>query len=113
MKNIRINEVLSPLEMDVLKTLWHSKKLRVRQIFDVVRKKRKVALSSVAVICDRLYKRGIVQRAAEKARGGVRYVYKASENKSGFEKSFIDKVVNSLIDSFGTTATAYFHERFK
>lgn len=105
------DSLLSPLEGDVLCVLWPDKKMRVREIHDKL--KKKVALSSVAVICDRLHDKGIVARKIETARGGVRYVYYPTQDKSSFEKSVVEKTVNKLIDTFGPTAVSYFNERFR
>ena len=105
------DSLMSPLENDVLKILWPDKKLRVREIHDKL--KRTVALSSVAVICDRLHDKGIVARKIETARGGVRYVYYPTQDKNSFEKSIVEKTVNKLIESFGPTAVSYFNERFR
>ena len=104
------DSLLSPLEGDVLKILWPDKKLRVREIHEKL--KRKVALSSVAVICDRLHDKGIVSRKIETARGGVRYVYHPTQDKSSFEKSIVEKTVNKLIEAFGPNAVSYFNDRF-
>ncbi len=106
------SSILSPLEADVLKVLWPNKKLKVRQIYDKLKGTRKVALSSVAVICDRLYAKQIVDRTIQKGRGGIRYVYHPRKNKKGFEQSVVEDAVNSLIKRFGPTATSYFNERF-
>lgn len=105
-------DVLSPLEKDILKKLWPDNKLRVRQIFEKLKKKRKLALTSVAVLLDRLYEKKIVDRKIETARGGARYVYFPKKDKNSFEKSIIEKTVNKLIHSFGENATAYFEGRF-
>lgn len=107
------NSLLSPLEGDVLRVLWPDKSMRVREIHTRLKEKRKVALSSVAVICDRLHDKGIVARKIETARGGVRYVYYPTQDKNSFEKSVVEKTVNKLIETFGHTAVSYFNERFK
>ena len=105
------DSLMSPLESDVLKVLWPDRKMRVRDIHGKL--KRKVALSSVAVILDRLYDKNIVARKIETARGGVRYVYYPTQDKSAFEKSVVEKTVNRLIQTFGPTAVSYFNERFR
>ncbi|HLF55040.1 MAG TPA: BlaI/MecI/CopY family transcriptional regulator [Candidatus Nanoarchaeia archaeon] len=105
--------LLSPLEGDVLRVLWPDKSMRVREIHTRLKEKRKVALSSVAVICDRLHDKGIVARNIETARGGVRYLYYPTQDKNSFEKSVVEKTVNKLIETFGPTAVSYFNERFK
>lgn len=104
--------VLSPLESDVLKILWLNKKLRVREIYNKLKNKRKVALTSIAVILDRLYERSLVNRALETTRGGIRYIYSARKDKKQFERSIVEKTINGLIKNFGDTAVTYFNERF-
>src|SRR3989338_5358290 len=108
----KIKSILSPLEQDVLQYLWPNKTMRVREIYQLLSPKRKVALSSIAVILDRLHEKGIVDRKVETARGGLRYLYYPKQDKKTFEKSVIDNAVNKLIDKFGVTAVSYFNERF-
>ena len=104
--------ILSPLEQDILKVIWPDKSMRVRAVYDKLKDKRKLALSSVAVLLDRLHDRGIVGRKVETGRGGVRYVYYPKQDRQGFEKSIVDSAVNKLIEKFGITAVSYFNERF-
>lgn len=108
----RFDDVLSPLESDVLAILWPDKQLKVRDIYDQLKKKRKVALSSVAVILDRLHDKKIVGRKEETARGGTRYTYFPKEDRKTFEKNVVEDAVNNLIESFGPVAVNYFNDRF-
>ncbi len=103
---------LSPLEQDALAVLWQHKKMRVREIYHELRPLKKVALTSVAVIMDRLHSKGIVGREVEKARGGLRYQYFALQDKKQLEHSFIERSVDALVQKFGKSATSYFNERF-
>lgn len=102
---------LSPLESDVLKILWKKKYSRVRDIHSTLKKKRKVALTSVAVTLDRLYKKGLVKREIKSGRGGFHYIYTPTYSEEGFKMSIIDKTVEQLIKSFGSTAITYFNEK--
>ena len=104
--------VLSPLESDVLNELWPDRELKVRDIYHIVRKSKKIALTSVAVILDRLYDRGIVDRKIETGRGGLRYLYFPKKNRNQFEKSVVEETVNKLVAKFGDVAISYFNERF-
>ena len=106
------NSVLSPLENDVLIVLWPGKALRVREIYQKLKKGRKVALTSVAVILDRLFEKGVVDRRIEAAKGGLRYVYFPKKDKKQFETSVVEETVNRLISKFGDVAVSYFNERF-
>ena len=117
MKKIKLagnfESVLSPLESDILKIIWPNKAMKVREIYSILKKDRKVALSSIAVILDRLHEKRIVDRKIETGRGGVRYIYFPLQSKKEFEKTVIEKTVDSLIQKFGSTAVSYFNERFK
>lgn len=108
----RFDELLSPLESDVLTVIWPDKRMKVRQVYDQLKRRREVALSSVAVILDRLHGRGVVDRTMETARGGVRYTYFPKQDKKEFEKGVVAETVDKLIDAFGPTAMTYFNERF-
>ncbi len=116
MKEIKFNRdfdsVLSPLEAAILKVMWPGKKMKVRQVYDKLRAKRAVALTSIAVILDRLHTKNVVDREVETGRGGLRYIYYPKQNKVEFEKSVVETTVNMLINKFGNTAVTYFNERF-
>ncbi len=104
---------LSPLENEVIGELWNGGAFTVRQIYGRLHVKRhKIALTSIAVVLDRLYDQGIVSRRTETCRGGLRYVYRARKNQKEVYKIFLDKTVNKLLERFGPTAASYFHERF-
>ena len=105
--------LLSPLECDVLHVLWKSKKMRVRDVHSIVQKKRKVALTSIAVTLDRLHAKKLVSRTVHTGRGGEHYVYEPTTSKEGFEQSVVAQTVDKLINSFGHVAVNYFNERFK
>ncbi len=114
MKNTvtEFNSILSPLERDILKVIWPNKKMRVRAIYDKLKSRRKLALSSVAVLLDRLHERSVVGRQIENGRGGIRYIYYPKSDRKAFEKSIVETAVNKLIKHFGSTAVSYFDERF-
>ncbi len=103
---------LSPLEAEILNSLSPEKEFRVKEIYNKIKRRRKVASSSVPVILDRLHSKELVERRTETCRGGVRYVYSMKKNKAQFEKSLMEDVVNKLIEKFGRSALSYFNERF-
>ena len=121
MKNIKgirftkkgIGSVLSPLECDVLDILWKCNNCRVQEIHKTLKNnKKKVALTSVAVILDRLHKKGIVTRKIEKGLGGGHYIYSVKESRKDFEESVVEQTVNKLMNTFGSVAANYFYKRF-
>lgn len=102
---------LSPLELEIINVLVPNKSYRVKEIYALV--KDRASKSSISVILDRLYKKGLVSRTVENAKGGIRFVYQLEHNKEKFEKSMVDEVVNSVIKKFGSKAVVYFNESLK
>jgi predicted transcriptional regulator len=107
-----VETLLSPLEADILKLLWEKDNVKVKEIYNVLKKRRGVALTSVAVILDRLHKKRLVKRVAEPGRGGYHYIYSPSASQDDFEHSMMEDIVNRLINNFGSSAVNYFNERF-
>ncbi len=110
--NIRPITGLSPLEQRVLDVLWPSDGLVAKDVFKLLGPKSGVAHASVAVILDRLHKKGLVDRKPETCRGGTRYRYSPKTKKDQFEQNVIESTIDSLIARFGSSAVSYFEERF-
>lgn len=117
------SEKLSPLESNVISILWSSAQERnsaqgsggckVRDLHKSLKARRqKVALTSVAVILDRLHDKGLVTRTAETGRGGIHYIYSAAKTREEFEKGAVATAVEGLMERFGPVAVNYFNERF-
>ena len=102
---------LSPLEAEIIKKLASSKRYRTRDIYALV--KNKASKSSVSVILDRLYRKGLVNRTVETAKGGIRFVYTLEQNEEKFEKKVVENVVDSIIQRFGSKAVVYFNESLR
>ena len=103
---------LSPLEKNILKQLWPNKQLIVREIYTVLKRRQKVALTSIAVALDRLYTKKLVDRTIKKGPGGLRYLYFPKKTKEEFERSIVHETVDKLVETFGSTALSYFNQRF-
>jgi predicted transcriptional regulator len=108
-----LETILSTLESDIMNILWKRNPLKVKELYGLLKKKHKVAQTSIAVTMDRLYEKKIVDRKIESGRGGLHYLYYPSKTKQEFEKTVVDQTVNKLIEAFGPTAVSYFDERFK
>lgn len=104
--------ILSPLEASVLSALWKKQPARVRDLHSIIRKDKPVALTSIAVMLDRLHKKQLVTRSVASGKGGRHYIYSPALSKKDFEYSMVDKVVSKLLDTFGDSAIAYFNDKF-
>lgn len=105
-------KTLSPLEKEVIGILEKEKKYGAASIYAILSKKMKVAQSSISVVLDRLYKKGLLRRETETARGGMRFLYSLEKDSNRFEQKVVENTVNALIKKFGENAVAYFNESF-
>ena len=117
MRNVKLasgvtNPLLGPLEEDILKMLWTKGTSHSKELYILLRKKRKVAHTSVAVMLDRLHEKKLVKREIQSCRGGYKYIYAPSASPEDFKQAALQNAVDKLIESFGNTAVAYFNERF-
>ena len=107
-----IVKTLSPLEKDILGEMDEGKEFSAAEIYRTLSQKRKVAQSSISVLLDRLFKKGLLQRETETARGGIRFLYTLDVNREKYERKVVENTVNALIQKFGSHAIAYFNESF-
>lgn len=108
-----ISEIsLGQLEQEIMNVLWQEKQARVREIYDKVKKKTKIAHTSVAVLLDRMHEKKVVSRRIETCKGGYRYIYCPVSDKEELQHAMLQGAVDRLIDKFGESATAYFNQRF-
>jgi predicted transcriptional regulator len=103
---------LGPLGAEILETVWASKgePMTVRRVYEELRKKTKIAYTTVMSTMDRLYDKGLLDRRVERGKGGVFFVYWPKLEKKHFEESAVRTVVSSLIRNFGSTVTNAFVE---
>lgn len=73
-------------------------------------KTRPVAVTTVATILDRLYRKGLVSRQLAK-NGGPHYLYKARVTKEEFKHAVVESVMGGLLQSFNDVTVAYLAEK--
>jgi predicted transcriptional regulator len=98
---------LGPLGAEILETVWDSgeEPVTVREVYEELRRKTKIAYTTVMSTMDRLYDKGLLDRKVERGKGGVFFVYWPKLGKKSFEESAVKTVVSSLFKNFGSTVT--------
>ncbi len=56
---------LSPLELDIMKSLWRRGSAPVKDVRDDLRPRRPLAYTTVMTVLDRMFKKGIVERTKQ------------------------------------------------
>ena len=103
-----LNSIVGGLEADILECLWLGDSKRTcRQVYDFVKKRNKVAYTTVTVTMDRMFSCNLLEREIEKGKGGLKYIYGAKVTKEELANGISKKFVNFLKATFGEPSIAY------
>ena len=94
-----VKESLGPLESEVMKIIWSRDKVGVREITEVIRKKKPIAYTTVMTIMDTLFKKGFLTRQ----KIGKAYQYKTVAPRAVFLKNALSSVMIDLTETYGRT----------
>jgi BlaI family transcriptional regulator, penicillinase repressor len=95
----------------MLEELWKSgSPLSVREFHEKIAHSRPVAVTTVATILDRLYRKGILSRKLVKE-GGPHYLYSSRLSKEEFKHVVVNNVMGTLLRGFNDMTVAYLAER--
>lgn len=102
---------LGDLEALVLRQLWEAEKpISVKEFQGKLSRSRSVAVTTVATILDRLYRKGIVFRELVKE-GGPHYLYSARLTEDQFKNAVVHDVMGALLRGFNDVTVAYLTDR--
>ena len=95
----------------VLQRLWETDgTLSVKEFQRKISGNRPVAVTTVATILDRLYRKGIVARQLI-SEGGPHYVYSARFTEDQFKHVVVHDVMGALLRGFNDVTVAYLTDR--
>jgi predicted transcriptional regulator len=87
-------KALFDLEADVMEAVWGKPRpVLVREVQQVLERDRPLAYTTVMTTMDRLWKKGVLQRATQ----GKAYVYWASLSREEFHRQVAAQVLDSLM----------------
>lgn len=92
-----VKESLGPLESEVMKIIWSRNKVGVREITEVIRRKKPIAYTTVMTIMDTLFKKGFLTRQ----KVGKAYQYKTVAPRTVFLKNSLSSVMIDLAETYG------------
>jgi predicted transcriptional regulator len=99
-----IERYLGSLEARVMRILWASPGLTVRDVASRLPRGRRRAYTTVMTVMNRLHEKGLLSRKLEDRA----YVYSPKYSESEFFQDLTQKRVQSLIAEFGDVAVANF-----
>lgn len=102
--------MLGSLENEIMEIVWARGELDARHIQEIIKKKRKIAYTTVNTVLSRLVDKGLLKARKVTSRGGFKYLYSSTSTKESYEKEVIESTFNRLLETFGRATIKYFSE---
>ncbi len=106
-----LQTVLSQLESEIMAIMWREKHATARTVHTLIKNKHNVNRSAVNAAMNSLCKRGLLCSSISKGKGGLKYIYKVKVSRRRFEREVVEKMLDSLIGSFGKASKKIMREK--
>lgn len=103
-RNEGMGKVLGTLEQDVMQVLWKTPGLCGREVSEELRKDRKIAVTTVFTILERLVKKGLVR----KVKGESVYTFEPVQSEEELAGAISKEVFRGVLDLGSGSALASF-----
>lgn len=105
MEHANKGKLLGELETEIMEIIWFDKKpTSVKEVTQVLQKKRKIAYTTVMTIMGRLVEKRLLKRTES----GKAYLYQAAFSKDKFLTKVSRQIIKNFVTSFGEGAVANF-----
>lgn len=102
-----IRKVLGDLEAEVMEVIWVRGEVSVRDVYQVLRRRREIAYTTVMTTMARLAKK----RLLTQIKSGLAYQYRPAVTREAFKASVVGEVLDGLLDGFGDSVMAQLADR--
>ena len=102
-----LDEVLGPLEAEVMDVVWSAGEVTVRDVHEVLNHKRRLAYTTVMTTMSRLADKGLLDRVEDHPA----HRFSARVSREQYASSTVRSVVDWLVEHFRDPAVAYFIDR--
>jgi predicted transcriptional regulator len=102
-----LSEVLGPLETEIMEVVWDEGEVTVRDVHQVLRKRRAIAYTTVMTTMGRLADKSILTRIEEQPA----HRYYPAMSRDEYASSTVKSVVDWLVTRFPEPAAAYLIDR--
>ena len=86
-------EGLGPLEADIMRVIWKTDQVTVREVYEKLRKERKIAYTTVMTIMNSLARKGLLKQDKK----SIAYVYTPVCKDVDVACSIVDTVVKKVL----------------
>lgn len=97
-----ISKVLGELESEIMEEVWRRGSCSVRDVYEELRLKKKIAYTTVMTIMTRLAEKELLR----KEKDGTAFIYHPAVSKEQFGREVTSQIIAGLVDGFGREALA-------
>jgi predicted transcriptional regulator len=94
---------IGSLEADVLAVVWEYKRVRVRDVYETLRKQRKIAYTTVMTVMNNLVKKHLLTQD----RTNTAYVYTPAITETKVTQTILDSVIKRLFGGRRNVAVSH------
>ena len=98
---------LGPLESQIMEIIWNKGEVTIRDIYDILRKQRDFAYTTIMTVVHNLYRKGLLSQRKD----GNAHFYTANQSRSQFIRSRVAEALDALLEDFTEPAMAHLAER--
>lgn len=96
---------LGELEAEIMEVIWKIGRANVRAVLDILKKKKKIAYTTVMTVMSRLHDKGVLKRKMDDSGA---YVYHPCQCRESFLARASKRALQSFIREYGDLAVAQF-----
>lgn len=100
-------KVLGDLEADIMKIVWSSDEVTVRDVYEKLRPEKKLAYTTVMTIMKRLAEKKLLDKNSQ----GSAFIYTATISENEFATQVVTEVLDGLLEDFADPALSHIVER--
>jgi len=98
-------KILSDLESEIMEIVWKFGQASVRDVLLEMKKKRKIAYTTVMTVMSRLFDKSVLKRKLNKSGA---FVYEPIEEREVFIQQRSQKIIRGFLKEYGDVAVAQF-----
>ena len=103
---------LGQLEAVLLGVVKRQGRASSKDVWNEIKRKRKIAYNSIATTLARLYRKGLLKREPKIGRGGEKYIYFVKENQK-LQKQVVNHFLDTLVVAFGPAVISSINEKLE
>ena len=98
---------LGDLETDIMGIVWNMKQATVKDVFEIMYERRRLAYTTIMTVMNRL----AVKKILTQDKSTVPYVYTPAVERDQIAHSMVDEVVDRVMDGSSTAVISYLMDR--